>query len=85
VNQVGPKDSESLNLSFLALKGEAVGVPQISSYNGNGARQTDFFLSLKSCYLAIKSPKVKISRFFFSFFPSLNQYFPHIPYVASKK
>jgi hypothetical protein len=21
----------------------------------------------------------------FSFFPSLNQYFPHIPYVASKK
>jgi hypothetical protein len=23
-------------------------------------------------------------RIFFSFFPSLNQYFPHIPYVASK-
>jgi hypothetical protein len=28
---------------------------------------------------------VKISNKFFSFFPSLNQYFPHIPYVASKK
>jgi hypothetical protein len=27
---------------------------------------------------------VKISKKFFSFFPSLNQYFPHIPYVASK-
>jgi hypothetical protein len=26
---------------------------------------------------------VKISNNFFSFFPSLNQYFPHIPYVAS--
>jgi hypothetical protein len=28
---------------------------------------------------------VKISNKKFSFFPSLNQYFPHIPYVASKK
>jgi hypothetical protein len=28
---------------------------------------------------------VKISNKFFSFFSSLNQYFPHIPYVASKK
>jgi hypothetical protein len=27
---------------------------------------------------------VKISKKHFSFFPSLNQYFPHIPYVASK-
>jgi hypothetical protein len=27
---------------------------------------------------------VKISNKKFSFFPSLNQYFPHIPYVASK-
>jgi hypothetical protein len=27
---------------------------------------------------------VKISNKFFSFFSSLNQYFPHIPYVASK-
>jgi hypothetical protein len=27
---------------------------------------------------------MKISNFF-SFFSSLNQYFPHIPYVASKK
>jgi hypothetical protein len=28
---------------------------------------------------------VKISNKKISFFPSLNQYFPHIPYVASKK
>jgi hypothetical protein len=28
---------------------------------------------------------VKISNKFFSFFSSRNQYFPHIPYVASKK
>jgi hypothetical protein len=28
--------------------------------------------------------KVKISKKKFSFFPSLNQNFPHIPYVASK-
>jgi hypothetical protein len=28
---------------------------------------------------------VKISNNFFSFFPSRNQYFPHIPYVTSKK
>jgi hypothetical protein len=27
---------------------------------------------------------MKISDFFFSFFSTLNQYFPHIPYVASK-
>jgi hypothetical protein len=27
---------------------------------------------------------VKISNKFFSFFSSRNQYFPHIPYVASK-
>jgi hypothetical protein len=28
---------------------------------------------------------LKISNKKISFFPSLNQYFPHIPYVASKK
>jgi hypothetical protein len=27
----------------------------------------------------------KISEKYFSFFLALNQYFPHIPYVASKK
>jgi hypothetical protein len=36
VHQVGSKDSGSQNFSFLAFKGEAVGVTQISSYNGNG-------------------------------------------------
>jgi hypothetical protein len=28
---------------------------------------------------------VEISNNYFSFFSTLNQYFPHIPYVASKK
>jgi hypothetical protein len=37
MHQVGPKDSGSRNFSFLAFKGEAVGVTQISSNNGNGA------------------------------------------------
>jgi hypothetical protein len=31
-----------------------------------------------------KSKNGKISNNFFSFFSSQNQYFPHIPYVASK-
>jgi hypothetical protein len=31
-----------------------------------------------------KSLNVKISNTFYSFFSSRNQYFPHIPYVASK-
>jgi hypothetical protein len=31
-----------------------------------------------------KSLNVKISNKNFSFFSSRNQYFPHIPYVASK-
>jgi hypothetical protein len=38
--------------------------------------------SLKSCFFAIKSPKRDTN---FSFFSTRNQYFPHIPYVASKK
>jgi hypothetical protein len=28
---------------------------------------------------------MKISKKIFSFFSTVNQYFPHIPYVASKK
>jgi hypothetical protein len=28
---------------------------------------------------------MKIGDFFFSFFASINQYFPHIPYVAARK
>jgi hypothetical protein len=36
--------------------------------NGNGAWQTEFFLSLKSCFLAIKSPKTwKSAIIFFHF------------------
>jgi hypothetical protein len=38
VHQVGPKDEFS-----------AVGMTQISSYNGNGEWQTDF-ISLKACF-----------------------------------
>jgi hypothetical protein len=49
VHQVSLKDSKSQNFSFLDFKGEVVGVTQISSYNGNGAGQTEIFLSLKSC------------------------------------
>jgi hypothetical protein len=58
VHQVGLKDYGSQNFSFLAFKEEAVGVAQILYHNGDGggAWQTDFF-SLKSCFLAIKSPK----------------------------
>jgi hypothetical protein len=37
-HQVGPKNSGSQNFSFLAFKGEAVGVAKIyANGNGNGA------------------------------------------------
>jgi hypothetical protein len=59
--------------------------PNLSN-DGNGAWQTETILSLKSCFLVIKSPKTwKSAIKKISFFSSLNQYFPHIPYVASKK
>jgi hypothetical protein len=83
------------NFSFLAFKATSVASRQISSNiggnggnGGNGAWQTEIFISLKSSYLFIKGQKNEYQRFFFfffSFFSSLNQYFPHIPYVASKK
>jgi hypothetical protein len=37
VHQVGLKDYGSQNFSFLAFKGEAVGVAQILYHNGDGA------------------------------------------------
>jgi hypothetical protein len=37
VHQVGLKDYENQNFSFLAFKGEAVGVAQILYLNGGGA------------------------------------------------
>jgi hypothetical protein len=36
-------------------------------------------------FLPLKVQKRENQQYFLSFFPSLNQYFPHIPYVASKK
>jgi hypothetical protein len=42
----------------------AVDVSQISSYNGNGAWQTDFFFTAQIMFLAIKSPEI---LFFFIF------------------
>jgi hypothetical protein len=58
MHQVGPNEAGRLSFSFLAFKGEAVGVTQISSYNGNGngAWQTEK-KSLKSCYSVLKIPK----------------------------
>jgi hypothetical protein len=67
VHQVGPKNAGSQNFSFLAFKGEAVGVTQIPSYNG--AWQTENFFLHKSCFLGIKSPKTwKSAINFFHFF-----------------
>jgi hypothetical protein len=53
VHQVGPKDSGSQNFSFLALTSEPVDEVQIFAY-GNGALQTKFFLSPKSCFYPLK-------------------------------
>jgi hypothetical protein len=68
VHQVGPKDSGSQNFSFLALKAEPVGEVQILRTATARDRRIFFYRSNKK----------------FSFFSSRNQYFPHIPYVASK-
>jgi hypothetical protein len=48
-HQVGPKDSGSRNLSFLAFKGEVVGVAQISRSTVK-ARDIRIFFSLKSSF-----------------------------------
>jgi hypothetical protein len=67
VHQVGLKDYGSQNFSFLAFIGTELVSRQISS--GNGAWQTEKFFSLKSCFLAIKSPKTwksAIKKFHFS-------------------
>jgi hypothetical protein len=43
------------------------------------------FYRSKHVFSHKKYLNVKISKKFFSFFSSRNQYFPHIPYVTSKK
>jgi hypothetical protein len=53
------------NFSFLALKGEAVGSIQISSYDGEW--QTEFFFSQIMFFRFIKSKNVKIRDLKFSF------------------
>jgi hypothetical protein len=45
----------------------------------------NFFIAQIMLFIHKKSKKVKISEKKYSFFSTLNQYFPHIPYVASKK
>jgi hypothetical protein len=58
VHQVGSKDSGSQNFSFLALQAEPVGEVQILRTGTATARdRRKFFLSLKSCFSIIKSPK----------------------------
>jgi hypothetical protein len=57
VLQVGPKDYGSQNFSFIVCKREAVGVVQNFANSGNGVWQTEFFLSLKSCFLPLKRLK----------------------------
>jgi hypothetical protein len=44
-----------------------------------------FFIAQIMLVIHKKSRKMKISEKNFSFFSTLNQYFPHIPYEASKK
>jgi hypothetical protein len=84
VNQVGSKDFGSQNFTFLALKGKAVGAPKFYAQRRQ-RRVTDGIFYIAQIILVIhKSRKMKICDFFFSFFSTLNQYFPHIPYVASK-
>jgi hypothetical protein len=43
MHQVGPKVNFPENVSFLALKGEAVSVAQISPYGGARDRRNFFF------------------------------------------
>jgi hypothetical protein len=43
-----------------------------------------FFIAQIMFFINKKSKKVKISEKKISFFSTLNQYFPHISYVASK-
>jgi hypothetical protein len=47
VHQVGPNNSGNQNVSFLALKAEAVGEVQILR---TATARRRIFLSLKSCY-----------------------------------
>jgi hypothetical protein len=68
VHRFGSKDSGSQNISFLAFKGEVVGVTQISSCNDNGAdRRKIFYRSNQKLFSHKKSWKVKLSDFFFNF------------------
>jgi hypothetical protein len=85
VHQVGSKDSGSQNFTLLALMGKAVGVTQILCTTAATARdRRNFFMAQIMLVIHKKSRKMKISDFF-SFFSTLNQYFSHNLYVASKK
>jgi hypothetical protein len=49
VHQTGPNHNCMQNFSFLAYKGEAVGVAQISVNGDGGTWRTDFFFLLQTC------------------------------------
>jgi hypothetical protein len=67
VHQVGSKDSESQNFSFLALKGKAVGVTQILCTTAATARdRRNFFIAQIMLVIHKKSRKMKISEKKFS-------------------
>jgi hypothetical protein len=57
LHQVGPKNSGSQNFSFLALKAEPVGEVHILRTATATAPDRRKNFSLKSCFLAIKSPE----------------------------
>jgi hypothetical protein len=81
VHQVGPKDFGSQYFSFLASIGTELVPRQISATARDRRKKSIAQIMLFS----IKSHKKLKLAIFFSFFSSLNQYFPHIPYVASRK
>jgi hypothetical protein len=63
----------------------AVDVAQILRSTATAlARDTRIFFAQIMFFSHKKSLNGKISNNFFSFFSTRNQYFPHIPYVASK-
>jgi hypothetical protein len=62
-------------------------VTQICANGGGKATARDRrknIIAQITLFIHKKSYKIKISEIFFLFFSTLNQYFPHISYVASK-
>jgi hypothetical protein len=67
--KLAQKTTGAKAFSFLAFMYCYWASVKTNFYNGNGAWQTDIFLSLESCYLFIKSPKKwKSAKILFSFY-----------------